>query len=150
MALRFNVLDAETQAVVDRIVKEHGEGQLAPTPLSTPFSAKRKAPERNPSGAWRGRSRWNQAPTTPPSTGRVLPRRNTATGRTEGRSALPRRRSSVSRPWADGPLTKTLPALSTEAGEADRTQRLDADRLRDQGPTPEVEIQAPEGTVEPP
>ena len=37
MAIRFNVLDGESWATVERVVAAHGNGSLAPTPLGAPF-----------------------------------------------------------------------------------------------------------------
>src|SRR5688572_17574025 len=57
MALRFNMLDADSQALVERIVQGHGQGPLAPTPLSTRFKGTAPAdpPQRSRSSApgWR-------------------------------------------------------------------------------------------------
>lgn len=147
MALRFNTLDAESQVVIDRIVEAHGQGALAPTPLSTSFGkpaeAKAKAPT---TSSWRtgksGPAGWSATP-LPRSTSNasLLPRRASrvfgpGTGEivlpprselvatapepapaeappvpaaedgegttTQPALALPRKRSSVPRPWASG------------------------------------------------
>ncbi len=63
MALRFNLLDPESKTTVERLVERHGEGTLAPTPLSTRFGRKKTAGFRSErptsSPGWRpGRASW--------------------------------------------------------------------------------------------
>ncbi len=156
MALRFNQLDPESQEVIDKVVAAHGQGTLAPTPLSTTFArapSTLSEPRRLSSiPGWRptaGPTAWSseRTPTSP-----VLPRNPSrvfdqaskpiAAPRTpsgEGlRQALPRRRSSVSRPWAlKGPgettdrirLRDPNPKFGRDEDEglpADHTERIDA------------------------
>ncbi|MEM7675984.1 MAG: PilZ domain-containing protein, partial [Myxococcota bacterium] len=53
MSLRFNVLDAESRALVDRIIQEHGNGRLAPTPLAEGLSGTSAAERSKASRTWR-------------------------------------------------------------------------------------------------
>ena len=135
MALRFNLLDADSQAIVERVVTTHGQGGLAPTPLSNAFpggAAQRhvtphiRAPWRTQPG---GRTGWSRAHGPIPvdssihsSTTASLPRRPTRAfsepppasmpeGRppSGGHRTLPRLRSSMLRPWSRGPKTTEAP-----------------------------------------
>ncbi|MCA9556531.1 MAG: TIGR02266 family protein, partial [Myxococcales bacterium] len=148
MALRFNVLDAESRAVVDRIVKAHGQGSLAPTPLATSFGRDGAAPEvaappASGAPAWRAKTgRGWSSMGAPPSRssssvgpGGLLPRRpSRAFGVPEPTlprpeplpergPVLPRSRSELPRPWAAAPLP------GAPMDEDERTQRLDVDKL---------------------
>ncbi len=151
MALRFNELDADSQAVVDQLVQTHGQGSNAPTPLSTSFGRER-APS---SPGWRskgqGSSGWSplgggKKPTPRKRAGSVLPRRPSklvtkgAAGISSlpsatsdlpqpperdptaaGRTRLPRARSQIARPWA----------------KTDQRQ-LRTERIRVRAPNPKV------------
>ena len=129
MALRFNLLDADSQAIVERIVSSYGQGSLAPTPLTNAFtrdSAQREA-TRSVRTHWRGRpggrtgwvpmsspaSTSNSSKSSSPSP--ALPRqasRDFSITSTEpladapsapassDRRPLPRLRSSMLRPWS--------------------------------------------------
>lgn len=166
MALRFNLLDADSQAVVDRTVSAHGQGALAPTPLSTTFARSPSATdqERRPASipGWRPTSvvtGWSSRsssvlPRSPSKTfdrdgGKPLvPPRRAPSGPGLPRVALPRTRSSVSRPWASTPAvdqtdkirlrsdedqdpkTERIATPLPEASEEkDRTQRLEVSEI---------------------
>lgn len=138
MALRFNTLDAESQVVIDQIVEAHGQGALAPTPLSTSFGKAADPKAKTATPSWRaqksGAAGWAPSPLPrAASNASLLPRRASrvfGTGEivlppreqltappdeappptspeSDGTSqpsglALPRKRSSVPRPWATG------------------------------------------------
>ncbi|MEQ9498511.1 MAG: TIGR02266 family protein [Deltaproteobacteria bacterium] len=134
MALRFKMLDADSQAVIDRIVAKHGQGTLAPTPLSTnlgrpSYGGAAARPTSTPN--WRASSGWvsmsggarvpGQSDRTQSGSG-VLPRRPARTfegqptkpvprepsgSKAIPRAPLPRSRSSVTRPWGSGDRRET-------------------------------------------
>jgi uncharacterized protein (TIGR02266 family) len=160
MALRFNVLDAESQAVVDKIVEANGQGPLAPTPLSTRFgkSTVPEAPPRARSSvpswkatkpAW-GEAKPSSSPANPanpsslprkvvrsfsdprsPSTTPAASPMPPATAETTGEirtGALPRKRSSISRPWASSSSTsETTDRIRIRGIEAKPSRPLDED-----------------------
>ncbi|MFO0727419.1 MAG: Hsp70 family protein [Myxococcota bacterium] len=110
MGIRYHSLDPDSQLVMEKVVAQHGEGPLAPTPLGMPT----KKPGAAGGTGWRpgGSSVWsaNPAPTArpsaPPSSGGLLPRDGWGRPKTPPKSDAPppapreaRRRSSTLRPW---------------------------------------------------
>ena len=134
MALRFNVLDAESQALVDRVVKTHGNGALAPTPLSGSISGAARV-ERAKSTA-----RWRSTRGTPPgwtsvrggASSRSKPS-EPASGPATSEIRLPHppsggRPSPVGRrPTFDRPWERRTPASSSRSATAPTSSRA-ADR----------------------
>ncbi len=139
MVLRFHEVDPGSQQVIDRIVRAHGQGKLAPTPLSTTFGGRSaaKTPSATAPG-WRPGAKslggWVPLGSSPSRTapsrkdGGLLPRQpsrflgNKSEGervapprlRSEvGKPALPRHRSGSVRPWS----TSDLPTPEAEAKE---------------------------------
>ncbi len=104
MGIRYHSLDPDSQQVMEKIVAQHGEGPLAPTPLGIP--AKQAG-----SSVWRpgAAPQWGAAqtarPSAPPSSGGLLPRDGWGRPRTPPKSEAPppakevRRRSATLRPW---------------------------------------------------
>lgn len=125
MALRFAALDQQSQDVVDRVVAQHGEGELAPTPLSTPFRRGSSVGSTGIGKGFGGGFGFGGSAAGFGSTGGVLPR---APSSWAGRAseppkshsqpvpATPGRRGSTARPWE-----------GVDLADAQTTQRIDLD-----------------------
>jgi uncharacterized protein (TIGR02266 family) len=148
MALRFNQLEPESQAVVDRIVTAHGQGALAPTPLAPTFARLQGA---DGAGLGRGAPGWRSnkpqgagwgtgALPRPGAASSILPRRAEPSAEEGGaepaaplRKPLPRQKSTISRPWAPpsegaaSPL-EALEASLSAAPSPSRPQALELSR----------------------
>jgi molecular chaperone DnaK len=118
MALRFNLLDADSQAVIDKIVEKHGQGALAPTPLSTSFTRSPSGPtaeaRRTSVPGWRpgsGQGWASPRAALPRSPSKSFEREPSSPGlappKPPSSASLPRVRSAVPRPWATRAIHET-------------------------------------------
>jgi molecular chaperone DnaK len=144
MALRFNVLDPESQALVNKIVEASGQGPLAPTPLATRFGKATKTGEipvsavRPSTPGWRpqrpGSASWNPSasgqtsaaplPRTPSSPfGAMLPRR----------PARPFAGSSDPTPAPVVPSAVVTPVNPPREGDPDPASTADSTQARAEG-----------------
>jgi len=89
MSIRFHQIEAESQALIDRMVATHGDGALAPAPLGGNFG---RPASGTFSSAWQAPGAWNATPSTAPPVVRSVPP-------PEGDTRSRRRGSSIVRPW---------------------------------------------------
>ena len=123
MAIRFSSVDPTTQPLIDRIVSERGQGQLAPTPLTQSLVGTPTPPDRpKPKVTWRrsrvGQPGWSDSPgsASKPSTHASTSR----SAATAGDTAAPRNPSAPRRPV---PASTTSPHATTEATRRPATDR---------------------------
>ena len=143
MSLRFSALEPTSEALVDRIVEAHGQGRLAPTPLSTVFDKQRTRPSGFGGGSGLGRG--SSTSGWVPLGGRARTRSLSSTS-----GILPRNpvRSFGNPPEGKSPL---LARPATSVGEPPRPAELAPLRPRPEPPVdrPRPEAQAPDEPTAP-
>ncbi|MEL7368429.1 MAG: TIGR02266 family protein [Myxococcota bacterium] len=127
MSLRFNALDDGSQSLVDRIVRERGNGRLAPTPLGDGLSGTSAADRAKAGRTWRstraaptgwtsvrGPSRRSQESTTATESA------PSASPQSPSETAVGSRWSAADRPWAQAgaSLTDTPTPIRSEPDNA--------------------------------
>ena len=151
MALRFSTLDDESQGVLDRVVSEHGNGSLAPTPLSGGLGASSTSERPKAKTPWRTsrspQAGWTSIRPTPSEPASEPP---SPSGTSRPESALPRRRAagaSTERPWAS--TTPVESVVNKRTDEPVRVRRR-MDQVTRDLPIPGYEHKADSSPKAPP